>query len=94
MSCFKTFCNINNETYLELASLFAKNLPKIFIPRVFKVFADSMLIIVLTASYRTAFPVFLFEVVLVVTCVSISDTSSDNYGLFSHIILKNLSISI
>lgn len=94
ISCFKTFYNMNKETYLELASLLAKNFPNILIPNVLRVFADSIVIIVLTASYNTAFPVFLLEVVLVVTYANISDTSSDSYKLLAHIILKNLSISI
>jgi hypothetical protein len=36
--------------YLEFASLLTKNLPSMLIPKVFKVFADSIYIIVLTAS--------------------------------------------
>ncbi len=70
---------MNNETYLELASLFAKNLPSIFIPRVFNVLADSIPIIVLTASYNTALPVFLAADVFVVIYANISDTSSEFY---------------
>ena len=58
---------MKRDTYLELASLLARNLPRMLIPRVLRVLADSIVMIVLTASYRTAFPVFLFDVVFVVT---------------------------
>ena len=76
-SCFNTFCNMNNDTYLELASLLAKNFPNILIPIVLRVLVDSIANIVLTHSYNTALPVFLLVFVLAATCVNISDTSSD-----------------
>ena len=67
MSKFKTFLSINNDTYLLLLSFSDKNLAKIFIPSVFKVLPDSIPIIVFTHSFRTAFPVFLVDDILVAT---------------------------
>ena len=64
--------------YLLLESLFARNLPSIFIPSVLRVVVDSIVIIVLTDSYNTALPVFLLEVVFVATCANISKTSSES----------------
>lgn len=80
--------------YLLLASLLAKNFPKMLIPSVLSELADSMAKIVFTHSYNTALPEFLALLVLAATYVRISDTSSDNYRFSWHIILKNLSISI
>ena len=58
VSYSNTFSNDINDTYLLLASLLAKNLASILIPKVFNDDALSIAIIVLTFSYKTAFPVF------------------------------------
>lgn len=63
---------MKRETYLLLLSFRERKFPKIFIPKVFKVLADSIDMIVLTHSNKTAFPVFLAFEVLVATYAKIS----------------------
>ena len=76
ISYSSTFNNEIKDTYLLFASLFARNLPKILIPRVFNDAALSIAIIVLTFSYNTAFAAFFVEVILFTTWAKISLISS------------------
>ena len=64
------------------------------IAKTFKPLVDSISIIVRTASYRTAFPVFLVASVLVETCASTSFTSSDTFKSFFPKILRRRKILI
>ena len=87
LDCINTLFQIN---YLLLFSLFAKNFPRIFIARVLSVFDDSMVKIVLTHSNSTAFPVFLFDGVLVATLLHTIELIYDMTLLKSVLMLKLL----
>lgn len=58
---------MSREMYLLFASLFARNLPKMLIPSVFKALALSITKTVLTHSYKTALPEFFVLLVIAAT---------------------------